>query len=99
MQRRQFLTSTGFSWSSGASIAFGVWMACRHALRGATGAAGHVPRLGRETTIETFMRLRDFPDPDFDPSVELGRRGRCVMHCHNLTHENHAMMVTWNIVP
>ncbi|MGI8738837.1 MAG: multicopper oxidase domain-containing protein [Gammaproteobacteria bacterium] len=56
-------------------------------------------RLGRETTIETFMRFRDFPDPDFDPSVELGRRGRYVMHCHNLTHEDHAMMATWNIVP
>ncbi|MBA2411182.1 MAG: multicopper oxidase domain-containing protein [Gammaproteobacteria bacterium] len=56
-------------------------------------------RLGRDTTTEVFLRFRDFPDPEFDPSVELGRRARYVLHCHNLTHEDHAMMATWNIVP
>jgi FtsP/CotA-like multicopper oxidase with cupredoxin domain len=25
--------------------------------------------------------------------------GRYVMHCHNVVHEDHAMMATWNIVP
>jgi FtsP/CotA-like multicopper oxidase with cupredoxin domain len=25
--------------------------------------------------------------------------GRYVMHCHNLTHEDHAMMFRWDIVP
>ena len=35
-------------------------------------------------TIEIFMRFRDF-------------KGKYVMHCHNLAHEDHAMMVRWDI--
>ena len=35
--------------------------------------------------IEIFMRFRDF-------------KGKYVMHCHNLPHEDHAMMVRWDIV-
>ena len=34
--------------------------------------------------IEIFMRFRDFT-------------GKYVMHCHNLPHEDHAMMVRWDI--
>ena len=36
------------------------------------------------TTLRVFLRFRDF-------------RGKYVMHCHNLTHEDHAMMVRWDI--
>jgi FtsP/CotA-like multicopper oxidase with cupredoxin domain len=36
-------------------------------------------------TIEVFLRFRDF-------------KGKYVMHCHNLPHEDHAMMVRWDIV-
>ncbi len=40
-----------------------------------------------QTNDETrlFMRFRDM-------------RGRYVMHCHNVVHEDHAMMVRWDIV-
>jgi FtsP/CotA-like multicopper oxidase with cupredoxin domain len=55
-------------------------------------------RLGRNSKIELFMRFRDFPDPDFVRG-RLGDRSRYVMHCHNTTHEDHAMMATWNVVP
>jgi FtsP/CotA-like multicopper oxidase with cupredoxin domain len=48
--------------------------------------------------IQVFQRFRDFPDPDFRPSAPPGLRGRYVIHCHNTTHEDHAMMQTWNIV-
>jgi FtsP/CotA-like multicopper oxidase with cupredoxin domain len=36
-------------------------------------------------TVEIFMRFRDF-------------KGKYVMHCHNLVHEDHAMMARWDIV-
>jgi FtsP/CotA-like multicopper oxidase with cupredoxin domain len=36
-------------------------------------------------TVEVFMRFRDF-------------KGKYVIHCHNLAHEDHAMMVRWDIV-
>lgn len=36
--------------------------------------------------IEIFMRWKDF-------------HGRYVMHCHNVVHEDHSMMVRWDIVP
>jgi FtsP/CotA-like multicopper oxidase with cupredoxin domain len=36
--------------------------------------------------VVVFMRFRDFT-------------GRYVMHCHNTVHEDHAMMVRWDIVP
>jgi FtsP/CotA-like multicopper oxidase with cupredoxin domain len=35
--------------------------------------------------VRLFMRFRDM-------------RGRYVMHCHNVVHEDHAMMVRWDIV-
>jgi FtsP/CotA-like multicopper oxidase with cupredoxin domain len=37
-------------------------------------------------TVEIFLRFRDFT-------------GRYVMHCHNTIHEDHAMMVRFDIVP
>jgi FtsP/CotA-like multicopper oxidase with cupredoxin domain len=36
--------------------------------------------------IVIFMRWQDF-------------HGRYVMHCHNVVHEDHAMMIRWDIVP
>ncbi|UVE16489.1 multicopper oxidase domain-containing protein [Pseudomonas sp. LS44] len=37
------------------------------------------------TTLRVFLRFRDF-------------KGKYVMHCHNLIHEDHAMMLRWDIV-
>jgi FtsP/CotA-like multicopper oxidase with cupredoxin domain len=36
--------------------------------------------------LEIFMRWKDF-------------HGKYVMHCHNVVHEDHAMMIRWDIVP
>jgi FtsP/CotA-like multicopper oxidase with cupredoxin domain len=36
--------------------------------------------------VRVFLRFRDF-------------EGKYMMHCHNLTHEDHAMMIRWDIVP
>lgn len=44
-----------------------------------------VYRLGPNEKVRLFMRFRDFP-------------GKYVMHCHNMTHEDHAMMVRWDIL-
>jgi len=44
-----------------------------------------VYRLGPNGKVRLFMRFRDFP-------------GKYVMHCHNMTHEDHAMMVRWDIL-
>ena len=41
--------------------------------------------VGPNETVRLFMRFRDF-------------LGRYPMHCHNLTHEDHAMMLRWDIV-
>ena len=40
--------------------------------------------LGPDETVEIFMRFRDFP-------------GKYVMHCHNLAHEDHEMMVRFDV--
>ncbi len=37
------------------------------------------------TTLRVFLRFRDF-------------KGKYVMHCHNLIHEDHSMMTRWDIV-
>ncbi|MBA2964799.1 MULTISPECIES: multicopper oxidase family protein [Ramlibacter] len=42
--------------------------------------------LGPNETIRVFLRFRDFS-------------GKYVMHCHNLIHEDHAMMVRYDILP
>lgn len=44
-----------------------------------------VARLQFNETIRLFMRFRDFV-------------GRYPMHCHNTIHEDHAMMLRWDIV-
>ncbi len=41
--------------------------------------------LGENETLRVFLRFRDF-------------LGKYVMHCHNLIHEDHAMMLRWDIV-
>jgi FtsP/CotA-like multicopper oxidase with cupredoxin domain len=41
--------------------------------------------LGPGEEVKFFMRFRDF-------------KGRYVMHCHNVVHEDHAMMIRWDIV-
>jgi len=45
-----------------------------------------VVRLEFDTTVELFFRFRDF-------------LGRYPMHCHNTVHEDHAMMLRWDIAP
>lgn len=42
--------------------------------------------LGPKDEVKLFMRWRDF-------------LGKHVMHCHNVVHEDHAMMMRWDIVP
>jgi len=41
--------------------------------------------LGKDEELHVFLRFRNF-------------RGKYVMHCHNLIHEDHAMMIRWDIV-
>jgi FtsP/CotA-like multicopper oxidase with cupredoxin domain len=41
--------------------------------------------VGERMTVRVFLRFRDF-------------HGKYMMHCHNLTHEDHAMMLRWDIV-
>jgi FtsP/CotA-like multicopper oxidase with cupredoxin domain len=49
------------------------------------GGRKDVIRLDPNAKVEIFVRFRDF-------------RGQYVLHCHNLVHEDHAMMVNWKIV-
>jgi FtsP/CotA-like multicopper oxidase with cupredoxin domain len=55
----------------------------------------------RQNKMEIVMRFRDFPQGGFSSSSGTPQtaadHGRYVMHCHNVTHEDHAMMVTWSI--
>jgi FtsP/CotA-like multicopper oxidase with cupredoxin domain len=44
-----------------------------------------VIRLDPSATVELYMRFRDY-------------KGIYPMHCHNVVHEDHAMMVMWKIV-
>jgi FtsP/CotA-like multicopper oxidase with cupredoxin domain len=44
-----------------------------------------VIRLDPNAKVEMYMRFRDY-------------KGLYVMHCHNVVHEDHAMMVNWKIV-
>jgi FtsP/CotA-like multicopper oxidase with cupredoxin domain len=41
--------------------------------------------VGENMTLRVLLRFRDF-------------HGKYMMHCHNLTHEDHAMMLRWDIV-
>jgi FtsP/CotA-like multicopper oxidase with cupredoxin domain len=45
-----------------------------------------IARLGFGEEIRLFIRFRDF-------------FGRYPMHCHNTVHEDHAMMLRWDVVP
>ena len=60
-----------------------------------------------------FLRFRDYPQPNYivpppsptpktDPLGDDNKfkvnAGRYVMHCHNVVHEDHSMMVRWDIV-
>ncbi|MES2295478.1 MAG: multicopper oxidase domain-containing protein [Pseudomonadota bacterium] len=45
-----------------------------------------VIELGPNDEVKFFSRWRDF-------------EGKHVMHCHNVVHEDHAMMIRWDIVP
>jgi len=45
-----------------------------------------VVRLQGNEEIRIFLRFRDF-------------LGRYPMHCHNVVHEDHAMMLRWDVVP
>jgi len=42
--------------------------------------------LGPRTEMKLFMRWPDF-------------LGRYVLHCHNVVHEDHAMMIRWDVLP
>jgi FtsP/CotA-like multicopper oxidase with cupredoxin domain len=42
--------------------------------------------VGKNEALRVYLRFRDFT-------------GKYPMHCHNLTHEDHAMMVRWDITP
>ncbi|MGA8196112.1 MAG: multicopper oxidase domain-containing protein [Acetobacteraceae bacterium] len=44
-----------------------------------------VIELNTSEEVKIFMRFRDM-------------KGRYVMHCHNVVHEDHAMMIRWDIV-
>ena len=45
-----------------------------------------VVSLGPGMEVKFYSRWRDF-------------LGKHVMHCHNVVHEDHAMMIRWDIVP
>ncbi len=45
-----------------------------------------VVTLGPDDECKLYFRFRDFT-------------GRYIMHCHNVVHEDHAMMIRWDIVP
>ena len=36
--------------------------------------------------VQVFLRFRDF-------------LGQYPMHCHNIVHEDHAMMLRWDVIP
>jgi FtsP/CotA-like multicopper oxidase with cupredoxin domain len=42
--------------------------------------------VGNGEELKIFLRFRDYT-------------GKYMMHCHNLIHEDHAMMIRWDIVP
>jgi FtsP/CotA-like multicopper oxidase with cupredoxin domain len=42
--------------------------------------------LAPNAEVKVYMRFRDF-------------MGKYVMHCHNVVHEDHAMMIRFDVVP
>lgn len=58
----------------------------------------------RQSKIDIMLRFRDYPQVGWQPkSGRPGQiaddHGRYVMHCHNVVHEDHAMMVTFTVKP
>jgi FtsP/CotA-like multicopper oxidase with cupredoxin domain len=55
----------------------------------------------RQSKLDILMRFRDYPQTGFaptsGPSQIADDHGRYVMHCHNVVHEDHAMMVTFTV--
>jgi FtsP/CotA-like multicopper oxidase with cupredoxin domain len=51
--------------------------------------------------VQIFMRFRDYPQAGFIHPVPARQAniGQYPMHCHNLTHEDHAMMLRWDVLP
>ena len=49
------------------------------------GARRDVATINANNELEVYMRFQDF-------------YGKYVMHCHNVVHEDHAMMIRWDIV-
>ena len=47
---------------------------------------GDIANLGPTDEIRLYISWRDF-------------LGKYVLHCHNVVHEDHAMMLRWDIVP
>ncbi len=83
----QWNLSGGFNWSHPIHIHFEEYQLMTR--NGQTPAAVErgrkdVVRLGQNDRVELFFRFRDFV-------------GRYPMHCHNTIHEDHAMMLRWDI--
>ncbi len=57
--------------------------------------------LGPLEEVRLFMCFRDFPQAGFVHPVAARQEniGRYPLHCHNLTHEDHAMMLRWDVLP
>ena len=58
----------------------------------------------RQNKLEVVLRFRDYPEDGYAPTSDQVEQtkadhGRYVMHCHNVVHEDHAMMTTWSIRP
>jgi FtsP/CotA-like multicopper oxidase with cupredoxin domain len=60
----------------------------RNVLRGpwCGGRRRDIANLGPRTEVTMFSRWPDF-------------LGRYILHCHNIVHEDHAMMTRWDVVP
>ena len=48
--------------------------------------------------VKLFMRFRDMGHSQTGNADQDRAYNRYVMHCHNVVHEDHAMMVRWDIV-
>ncbi len=57
--------------------------------------------LGPLEEVRLFMCFRDFPQAGFvhPDSTRQENIGRYPIHCHNLTHEDHAMMLRYDVLP
>ena len=58
----------------------------------------------RDNVVELILRFRDYPMDGFSPAAAhtpetKDDHGRYVMHCHNVVHEDNAMMTTFSIRP